>query len=40
MVAEGKLKDKNYFMADTILAKHDENYMPPEVKKALEKSNN
>ena len=40
VVAEGKLKDKNYFMADTILAKHDENYMPPEVKKALEKSNN
>ena len=40
VVAEGKLKDKNYFIADTILAKHDENYMPPEVKKALEKSNN
>ena len=40
VVAEGKLKDKKYFIADTILAKHDENYMPPEVKKALEKSNN
>ena len=36
--AEGKLKDKKYFIADTILAKHDENYMPPEVKKALEKT--
>ena len=36
VVAEGKLKDKKYFIADTILAKHDENYMPPEVKKALE----
>ncbi len=31
VVAEGKLKDKKYFVADTILAKHDENYMPPEV---------
>ena len=39
VVAEGKLKDKKYFIADTILAKHDENYMPPEVKKALEKTN-
>tara|TARA_Y100000590_G_scaffold188326_1_gene214630 strand:+ start:1514 stop:1942 length:429 start_codon:yes stop_codon:yes gene_type:complete len=38
VVAEGKLKDKKYFIADTILAKHDENYMPPEVKKALEKT--
>jgi len=40
VVAEGKLKDKKYFVADKILAKHDENYMPPEVKEALEKSNN
>ena len=40
VVAEGKLKDKKYFVADKILAKHDENYMPPEVKKALENSNN
>ena len=40
VVAEGKLKDKKYFIADKILAKHDENYMPPEVKEALEKSNN
>ena len=39
VIAEGKLKDKKYFIADKILAKHDENYMPPEVKKALEKSN-
>ena len=36
VVAEGKLKDKKYFIADKILAKHDENYMPPEVKEALE----
>ena len=40
VIAQGKLKDKKYFIADTILAKHDENYMPPEVKKALDKSNN
>jgi cytochrome c-type biogenesis protein CcmE len=40
VVAEGKLKDKKYFIANKILAKHDENYMPPEVSKALEKSNN
>ena len=40
VVAEGKLKDNKYFVADKILAKHDENYMPPEVKKALEKPNN
>ena len=40
VVVEGKLKDKKYFIADKILAKHDENYMPPEVKKALEGSNN
>ena len=40
VVAEGKLKDKKYFVADKILAKHDENYMPPEVSKALGKSNN
>ena len=39
VVAEGELKDKKYFVADKILAKHDENYMPPEVSKALEKSN-
>ena len=39
VVAEGKLKDKKYFIANKILAKHDENYMPPEVSKVLEKSN-
>ena len=36
VVAEGKLKDKNFFIADRILAKHDEKYMPPEIKKILE----
>ena len=36
VVAEGYLKDKSFFEATKILAKHDENYMPPEVKKALE----
>ena len=39
VIAEGQLKDKKYFIANKILAKHDENYMPPEVSKALEKSN-
>tara|TARA_Y100000590_G_C15229261_1_gene829455 strand:+ start:57 stop:482 length:426 start_codon:yes stop_codon:yes gene_type:complete len=39
VIAEGKLTDKKYFIAHKILAKHDENYMPPEVKKAIEKSN-
>ena len=38
VVAEGKLKDKKFFMADKILAKHDENYMPPEVSDILKKS--
>ena len=37
VVAEGKLKDKKYFIAEKILAKHDENYMPPEVNEALNK---
>tara|TARA_B100001175_G_scaffold302861_1_gene297308 strand:+ start:8 stop:427 length:420 start_codon:yes stop_codon:yes gene_type:complete len=36
VVAEGVLKDRNFFSATKILAKHDENYMPPEVKAALE----
>ena len=40
VVAEGFLKDRSFLVADKILAKHDENYMPPEVNKALEKSNN
>ena len=35
VVAEGELRDKNYLKAVKILAKHDENYMPPEVKEAL-----
>ena len=35
-VAEGFLKDRSVFLATKILAKHDENYMPPEVKAALE----
>ena len=38
VVAEGYLKDRSFFNADKILAKHDENYMPPEVKEALEKN--
>ena len=40
VIAEGKLKDKKYLIASKILAKHDENYMPPEVSKALEKQDN
>ena len=36
VVAEGRLKDKTFFIADRILAKHDEKYMPPEIKKILE----
>ena len=36
VVVEGFLKDKNFFLATKILAKHDENYMPPEVKAAIE----
>ena len=40
VIAEGKLRDKKYFIADKILAKHDENYMPPEVSEALEKFKN
>ena len=35
VVAEGKLQDKNFFIADRILAKHDEKYMPPELKDIL-----
>tara|TARA_B100001996_G_scaffold381837_2_gene372152 strand:- start:2053 stop:2481 length:429 start_codon:yes stop_codon:yes gene_type:complete len=38
VIAEGKFKDKNFFVADRILAKHDENYMPPELKK-IKKNN-
>ena len=36
VVAEGFLEDRNFFVADKILAKHDENYMPPEVAESLE----
>jgi len=35
VVAEGRLSDKNFFIADRILAKHDENYMPPEIKEII-----
>ena len=35
VVAEGFLEDKNYFKAEKILAKHDENYMPPDIKEKL-----
>ena len=38
VVAEGMLKDKNFFIADRILAKHDENYMPPELKDLMKKN--
>ena len=38
VVAEGKLQDKTFFIADRILAKHDENYMPPELKKMMKKN--
>ena len=39
VVAEGFLEDKNYLKAVKILAKHDENYMPPEVVESLKDSN-
>ena len=38
VIAEGKLVDKSFFEAEKILAKHDENYMPPEVYNALKKT--
>lgn len=38
VVVEGRLEDKKYFVADRILAKHDENYMPPEVSQALNRN--
>ena len=38
VVAEGKLQDKTFFIADRILAKHDENYMPPEIKDMIKKN--
>ena len=38
VVAEGKLQDKSFFIADRILAKHDERYMPPELKDLMKKN--
>ena len=38
VVAEGKLKDKKFFVADRILAKHDENYMPPELENIMKQN--
>ena len=38
VVAEGKLQDKSFFIADRILAKHDENYMPPELQSIMNKN--
>ena len=38
VVAEGILQDKKFFLAKRILAKHDENYMPPKIKESLEKN--
>lgn len=38
VVAQGKLRGDNVFYADEVLAKHDENYMPPEAKHALEEA--
>ena len=38
VVAEGKLQDKSFFIADRILAKHDEKYMPPELKDLMKKN--
>ena len=38
VVAEGYLKDKEFFLATKILAKHDENYMPPELKDLMKKN--
>ena len=40
VVAEGRLQDKNFFIADRILAKHDEKYMPPELKNLMKKNVN
>ena len=38
VVAEGKLQDKKFFLANRILAKHDENYMPPELKESMKQN--
>ena len=36
--SRGKLQDKKFFIADRILAKHDENYMPPELQNILKEN--
>ena len=38
VIAEGKLQDRKFFIADRILAKHDENYMPPELKNIMKEN--
>ena len=38
VVAEGRLRDKKFFLAKRFLAKHDENYMPPEIKESLKQN--
>jgi len=38
VVAEGRLQDKKFFIAERILAKHDENYMPPELKNLVKEN--
>jgi cytochrome c-type biogenesis protein CcmE len=38
IVAHGRLTDANVFVADEVLAKHDENYMPPEVAESLKQA--
>jgi len=38
VVVEGRISDKNFFIADRILAKHDENYMPPEIREIIKKN--
>jgi cytochrome c-type biogenesis protein CcmE len=38
VVVEGKLNDKSFFIADRIVSKHDENYMPPEIKEIIKKN--
>ncbi len=40
VIAQGKMNSSGVFVADEVLAKHDENYMPPEVADALEKAHN
>jgi cytochrome c-type biogenesis protein CcmE len=40
VIAQGKMNSQGTFVADEVLAKHDENYMPPEVADALQKAHN